>query len=147
MEDILNDFTQPPAKPASIGVRLGAALVDFTILGGISFVMGIFWGTRTEDADGFGYSLTGFPAFVWFCIGFALIPLMEGLKSQTLGKRLCKIKVVKDDGSPSGVGNSIARHFFDFIDCFLLIGIIVAATNPNHRRIGDLVAGTRVIQA
>ncbi|HEY6900153.1 MAG TPA: RDD family protein [Puia sp.] len=104
-QDILNDFANPPLKTAGIGVRFGAAMIDFAIMWGVSFVIGMLWGQKTESADSFGYSLTGFPAFVCFCIWFAIIPVMEGLRSQTIGQRVCKIKVVKYDDSPSGDRN------------------------------------------
>ena len=77
-------------------------------------------------------------------IFIALIPFSEGHTGQTLGKRALGIRVLKQNGDPANVGLSFVRHLFDGIDCFFLIGLIIASTNKERRRIGDLVAGTVV---
>lgn len=143
--DILSDILEPP-KPASIGQRIGATLVDLVILSIIGFVFGYFWGTPTADDGSFGYSVNGLPALVLFAVDFCMIPLMEGLTGQTLGKRLSGIKVIKQDGSKMTVGTSFVRHLLDVVDLFFLCGLIVAASNARKQRVGDLVARTCVVR-
>jgi uncharacterized RDD family membrane protein YckC len=58
---------------------------------------------------------------------------------------ILRIKVIRQNGGPASVGTSFVRHLFDCIDCFFLIGIIIAATNAKRARIGDLVAKTYVV--
>lgn len=70
---------------------------------------------------------------------------MEGETGQTIGKKMLGIKVIQQNGDPSTVGTSFVRHLFDCIDFFVLIGIIIALTNVNKARIGDLVAKTYVV--
>ena len=161
--DILSDIAQPPPI-ASIGKRIAAALIDGAILLGIFIVLGYLFGERystvttttttTSDTSvttrdfttSSGFHLTGIPALVFMIGWFFLIPFSEGRTGQTLGKRALGIRILKQNGDPTNVGLSFVRHLFDGIDCFFLIGLIIASTNKERRRIGDLVAGTVVVE-
>ena len=145
MEDLLSDVYIEP-KLATIGARLGAAVIDFVILVILFIGFGKLWGEHYTTDTSSGIRLTGLPALAFFLVCFALLPLQEGLSGKTIGKRIMGIQVRRKDFNDAGVGLSIARHLFDLIDCFFLAGIIVAASNPYRQRIGDLVAGTVVIQ-
>ena len=163
-QDILSDIVQPPPI-ASIGKRIAAALIDGVILLVIFVVLGSFFGERntttttttttimsgtsvtTNDVThSTGFTLTGIPALVFMLGWFFLIPFSEGQSGQTLGKRALGIRILKLNGDPANIGLSIARHLFDGIDCFFLIGLIIASTSKERRRIGDLVAGTIVVE-
>jgi uncharacterized RDD family membrane protein YckC len=164
-ESIFTDIIEPPQK-TTIGKRIAAALIDGMILFAILIVMGHFFGDRTERtttttissvspstnstttrevSTSTGIHLSGLPALGYMICWFFLIPFMEGQTGQTLGKKALKIKVIRLNGEPTNIGVSFLRHLFDVIDCFLLIGLIIAASNPKNRRIGDLVAGTYVV--
>lgn len=43
-------------------------------------------------------------------------------------------------------GAGIRRFFLGFVDCFFLVGLIIAATNKRNKRLGDIAAGTCVIR-
>ena len=144
MEDLLDDIIVEP-KLASIGSRLGAAFIDFVIIVIIFYVFARLWGEHFSTPEESGYRLTGLPGFSFFLVGFALFPLMEGVTGKTTGKRVMGIRIKRKDLTDANVGNSIVRHLFDIIDCFCLLGIIVAASTDRRQRIGDLVAGTVVV--
>ncbi|WCO00233.1 RDD family protein [Psychroserpens ponticola] len=129
---------------ASIGYRILAFLIDFAIFWIIMMVVGMFFGTPHEE--GIGYSLNGFPAFLMMLLGLFLWPISEGVFGQTIGKRLLNIKVVNGNLKPIGIGQAFVRFFLAFIDYMFLIGLIIAATNKQNKRIGDLVANTIVIK-
>ena len=74
-----------------------------------------------------------------------MISIQEGLTGKTIGKRIVRIKVVKEDTSEGSASSSIIRHLFDIIDMFFLVGIFVAAASEKKQRIGDLVAKTIVV--
>ncbi|OQP61778.1 hypothetical protein A3860_31450 [Niastella vici] len=79
-------------------------------------------------------------------MGFiVIIPINEGISGQTIGKKVLKIKVVKNNLSPTNIPISLIRHIFNIVDLTLFLGLIVAAINKKKKRIGDLVAGTIVI--
>lgn len=161
--DLLSDIVQPPTI-ASIGKRIAAALIDGVILLVIFVILGSFFGERystvttttttTSDTTvtthdfttSTGFHLTGIPALVFMIGWFFLIPFSEGHTGQTLGKRALGIRILKQNGDPANIGLSIARHLFDGIDSIFLIGLIIASTSKERRRIGDLVAGTVVVE-
>lgn len=144
--DLLEDLNVEP-KIAPIKYRISAAIVDFLIIWLIGFLMGYLFGDRYAYDDSMGYHLTGFPAFILIATEFGLISIQEGLTGQTIGKRVVRIKVIKEGTSESSVGSSVIRHLFDIIDMIFLIGLIVAAASEKKQRIGDLVAKTIVIES
>ena|SRR5215203_4209592 len=127
--------------------RVFAALVDFVILMTGCFLIAKWSGQTYEENGTIGFNLTGLPALVALLFAFLLLPVTEGLTGRTIGKKLFGIEVVKYDFTRVSLGMSIVRHLFDPIDCFFLIGLIVASTNPNKQRIGDLVAKTYVVSS
>jgi uncharacterized RDD family membrane protein YckC len=125
-------------------------LIDAIILLSLFLGMSVLFGGgyKTIDNDGTtfsGYQLTGLPGLAYMFFWFLLIPLLEGLTGQTVGKKLLRIQVLRQNGDSIGVGLSFVRHLFDCVDSFCLIGLIIAATNAKKARIGDLVAGTYVV--
>jgi len=142
--DLLTDPVIEP-KLAPIKYRISAALIDFLILWLISFLMGYLFGEYYADDESVGFHMTGIPAFVLFLIEFGLISIQEGLTGKTIGKRVVRIRVIKEDLSDVTVSSSIIRHLFDIVDMFFLIGIFVAAAGPKKQRIGDLLAKTIVV--
>jgi len=164
-QDILNDFNQQP-KPATIGKRVGAAIIDGIILLVVFVVIGNLFGERfdktttttvTTSSNGStpettrevststGFNLGTLGSLIYMGCWFLLLPFMEGTSGQTIGKKALGIKVIRVNGDSSNVGTSFLRHFFDFVDCIFLIGLIVASSNPQHKRIADNIAGTCVV--
>ena len=85
---------------------------------------------------------------------------------QTLGKRVCGIRVISVDGHAIDGVQATLRNFFRFLDVMpivplqmllglesqvlfaiptFLIGLVVMSLNRKFQRVGDLVAGTVVI--
>ncbi len=68
-------------------------------------------------------------------------------RGQTPGKRLAKIRVVRDDGQPIGVKEAALRSFVGWFDLgFFFIGLILVLFGRSEKRLGDMAAGTLVIQ-
>lgn len=72
---------------------------------------------------------------------------------QTPGKRLMKLRVIREDGRPITIWEAIARNLlrvFDAIPGFVVpvysIGLITIFLNRRDQRVGDLFAGTVVIR-
>lgn len=95
--------------------------------------------------DGINLSL-GIPALIVFAF---YRPILESWKGWTLGKYTMRIKVVARDGSKASPLQCFARYFVGLLDAIAIfaipIGLIVAAWSRQHRRIGDMVAGTLVV--
>lgn len=72
---------------------------------------------------------------------------------QTPGKRLLKLRVIRDDGRPLTLWEAIARNLLRICDAvpgFILpvysVGLIVIFLSGRDQRVGDIFAGTVVIR-
>ncbi len=85
-------------------------------------------------------------------IGFLLIPLaynvfFEGKWGATIGKRICKIRVTKSDGTKSNISTAFLRFIGKIISSLIfMIGYLVAFFDREHRALHDRVAKTLVMQ-
>jgi uncharacterized RDD family membrane protein YckC len=131
-----------------IAVRLGAQVIDWIILGIIYFIIGyVLFGTVS-------WQVTGAAALPVIMINAIIVILyyvvLEGTNGATLGKKLLKIKVVKEDGNPCGLGAAFVRNLLRIIDglpFLYIIGMILIARSPKKQRLGDRVAHTVVVGA
>jgi uncharacterized RDD family membrane protein YckC len=150
--DLLNDII-PQQTQASLSKRWFGALIDYAIFIGIWWFVLVTFGEVETDADGTtSYMMSGWPALladlvIWGVLRPGIETFNDG---QSIGKALLGIKVVRMDGSKPGFDNILARNFFDWVDFlpFLgLIGILVASSNKNGQRVGDMVGKTMVVNA
>jgi uncharacterized RDD family membrane protein YckC len=72
---------------------------------------------------------------------------------QTPGKRLLKLRVIREDGRPVTLWESIARNLLRVVDAvpgvvipIYSVGLITVFLNGRDQRIGDIFAGTVVIR-
>ncbi|MDH3530533.1 MAG: RDD family protein, partial [Acidobacteriota bacterium] len=72
---------------------------------------------------------------------------------QTPGKRLFKLRVIREDGRPITVWEAVARNIIRIVDAFpgfflpvYSIGLITIFLNGRDQRVGDLFAGTVVVR-
>jgi uncharacterized RDD family membrane protein YckC len=91
---------------------------------------------------------------VLFVIFAAYFIFFEWLwNGQTPGKRLLKLRVIREDGRPLTLWEAIARNLLRICDAapgFILpvysIGLIVIFLSSRDQRVGDIFAGTVVIR-
>ena len=78
-------------------------------------------------------------AYVWFFIS---------RYQATPGKMALGLIIVRPDGSKLSTGRIIGRHFAEMINIFtLMIGYLIAASDPERRALHDRICDTRVIKA
>lgn len=86
---------------------------------------------------------------VLFLLYWGYYSLFEAYwNGQTPGKKLLKIRVVKDTGRQVTLFESMARNIMRVVDAMpgmYMVGVITMLCNKEHRRLGDLVAGTIVV--
>ena len=140
---------------AGIGSRFVALLLD-QLIQGVAVVM--LWLIVVMLMSAMGRhgleSMTG----KWFLaaaigITFLLIwgyfALFEALwHGQTPGKRVLKLRVIKDSGRQITLFESLARNllrFVDYMPSFYFAGVITMLCNKRNKRLGDLAAGTIVV--
>lgn len=70
-------------------------------------------------------------------------------RGRTLGKLAVGLRVVGDDGGPERFRQALVRALTGFLEIWSLVGspaLITSLLNPQGKRLGDLFAGTIVIQ-
>ncbi|HEX8196651.1 MAG TPA: RDD family protein [Pyrinomonadaceae bacterium] len=142
---------------ASIGNRFLACALDhflqvillllmawvFFSFAGISRLDGYF-----EEAPKWVIAVFIIVAFLIFTGYFAIFEW--AMNGQTPGKRLLKLRVIREDGRPITFWEAAARNLlrnFDMMPLpFYSIGLISVFVSSRDQRIGDLFAGTVVVR-
>lgn len=141
---------------AGIGNRAWALLIDYHVLGLTIAVFMVVWTMLSVQLTDFWISIFGTQTTLWllaiaFFVLFAIYSgyfvFFEALwQGQTPGKRFAKIRVIRDDGKPVGLPQAALRALLRPVDEILFIGVFLIMLGGKEKRLGDLVAGTIVIQ-
>ena len=148
---------------ASIGNRFLAVAIDHFIqylaIILISLAVLSFAGlTSNLFGEGFFQEMPKWTVAILIIIIFALFSgyfvFFEWLwNGQTPGKRLMKLRVIREDGRPITLWEALARNLlriFDAVPGFVLpiysIGLITIFMSSRDQRIGDMFAGTVVVR-
>ena len=86
--------------------------------------------------------------FFYFLLYWGYFSLFEAFwNGQTPGKKLFKIRVIKDTGRQITLFEALARNLLRIVDSqpAYLIGVITMLCNKQQKRLGDFVAGTIVV--
>ncbi len=130
--------------------RASAYLIDLLIRAGVLSVVtslllafGVNGGS-TLSGVGTGLLIVAVFALEW---GYYVVSELT-LNGQSLGKRALGLRVVRSDGLPIGLGDSVLRNLLraaDFLPSGYALGALCMGVDPRFRRLGDLVAGTLVV--
>ncbi|MBF2007701.1 MAG: RDD family protein [Chlorogloeopsis fritschii C42_A2020_084] len=142
---------------AGIGSRAWALLIDYHVLALILItflitwlflsVQVLDWLTNIFGGDKVGIWLYAIALLVNYFIYTGYFVCFETLwQGQTPGKRIAKIRVLKDNGRPIGLQQAALRALLRPIDDTLFLGAFFIIFGRREKRIGDWVAGTIVIQ-
>jgi uncharacterized RDD family membrane protein YckC len=131
--------------PAGLGSRFLAMFLDFVIALSVALVLRkIFHMVLPEGlAEAFTTTttflvLTGYHIFfeVWH-------------QGRTIGKRMARLRVVDGRGLPITLEQSFVRNVvrvLDFLPVFYGLGGLTSLIDREHRRLGDILADTLVVQ-
>jgi uncharacterized RDD family membrane protein YckC len=155
---------------ASIGNRFIAVAIDhfiqyfsiFLVAWAFVAAAGAGGGSAADTPDGtLGQIMAETPKWTIAILIIVVFLLFSGyfiffewiMNGQTPGKRLMKLRVIREDGRPITLWEAIARNLlriFDAIPGFVVpvysIGLISIFMSNRDQRIGDLFAGTVVIR-
>lgn len=141
---------------AGVGSRALAALMDSLIclmaIIGVVFVLGALAPVRTSNkASAFDAWAVAIFVLAIFALLWGYYVLFEGLADgQTPGKRMLRLRVVKDGGYSVTFGASAVRNLIRFVDIqpmpLYTVGILSVVLTKSGKRIGDIVAGTIVVR-
>ena len=145
---------QQPTKTALIILRMVACLVDYFLFGSLlvilSLIAGILFGERLPQETPTTILQSNAPP--WFMvIEVWMWPLyfigVESLWRRSVGKLIMGLAIVSEDPQEKPLKTSVLRHFFDFVEIlpFGVIALAVSLARKDGKRLGDLLAGSRVV--
>ncbi len=134
------ELEYPIATP---GDRTVAFLIDRLIQGGYLILLNYLLDQTGVDASTGTWILLSLPATLYSLV------TEVAFGGQTIGKKLRKMRVIRQDGSAPAFTDYFLRWVFGAIDTVLMGGLIAFVTtsmNKRGQRIGDMVAGTTVVK-
>ena len=144
---------------AGLGSRVYAALIDLAIT--VALMIGaIVAGALLSRHSAVETNTRPTPSSAWalavvfiaqFVVLWGYYLLFEGLSDgQTPGKRILRLRAVRDGGYSVGFSASAVRNLMRIIDLqpafTYLVGITSIALTKSGKRLGDIVAGTIVVR-
>jgi uncharacterized RDD family membrane protein YckC len=129
------------------GKRLGAVLLDAIIFGiPFNIVQILIFGTGAYDASDPAY-FKALP-FSLLCGLAYVVGMWVFADGATIGKKMLKIKIVKNDGSPLTFGSALGRYFSYIIASVpCALGLLWVLWDKEKRGWHDKIANTKVISA
>lgn len=127
--------------PASVAERIVAQIIDYALFGGYALIFVYFIGLLVNSTAYF--ILASLP------ILFYDLVCEITMNGQSAGKKVMNIRVVKDDGSEPDMPSYLLRwvfRLFDTIGTFGAVATLTTVINGKGKRLGDIVAGTRMIR-
>jgi uncharacterized RDD family membrane protein YckC len=141
---------------AGIGSRFLAALVDSSIIViAVAVAQVSLWALfSTPWGAAFTGSAGGWVTAVFVLATFAIfwgyyIVFEMAWNGQTPGKRWIGLRVIKVNGYPISLVDSVIRNLVrlvDFLPAYYGLGVITMFANAQARRLGDFAAGTVVVK-
>src|SRR5579859_5008372 len=144
-------------RVAGIGSRFLAALIDTTLILVLQLVVNIgvllvarflFNFSLSSNDSGLAW-LLGIFGLVTFAFLWGYYIFFEMLwNGQSPGKRRVGLRVIRMDGTPITLSESIIRNLVrlvDFLPAYYGVGVIAMFIRSQARRLGDLAAGTVVV--
>src|SRR5512138_64035 len=139
---------------AGIGSRFLASLLDTLLIALLQIIVVVVATLVINAVEEFTAALS-----TWIIAIFSLIlaifywgyyVLFEMLwNGQSPGKRWVGLRVIRTDGTPITLSESLIRNLARLVDFFPVaygVGIITMFIDKQSRRLGDLAAGTLVVQ-
>lgn len=128
--------------PAGVIVRCLAYLIDFSIRVIIFIVLAMLLGWLGDLGAGV-LSILVFLLEWLYPVVFEVF-----INGATPGKKLMKLRVIQEDGTPVKLASSVIRNLLrvvDFLPLGYLTGLVTMTLSGNFRRLGDLAAETMVV--
>ena len=140
---------------AGVWPRLGALVIDLVVLSCVFFpvtrvVKGTWVMSASDHRWASGWFVTDPLCLTFLAVMFLYFVLLEASAGRTVGKRLLRLRVVREGGERAGLVRSLARNVLRVVDglpTLGLLGVILISLTSERTRVGDLVAGTRVVRS
>jgi uncharacterized RDD family membrane protein YckC len=138
--------------PAGVGSRVIAALIDIAIQWLAVVLLILLDIALAADADGAAIAALVIVELILVLAGYPIVS--EWLtRGRTLGKLALGLRVVRDDGGPISFRHALVRGLAGFIlekpglvfPLTTIAGVITMSVSSREKRMGDMMAGTVVL--
>ena len=144
---------QDHVRYAGLWPRFLALLVDLLLFCAVFFpvtriVKGAWVMSASDHRWSSGLFITDPLCIVFLMVMCLYFVVLEGTVGATLGKWVVGVRVIREDGARPGLAKSVLRNLLRVVDglpAFNIVGIVLIVHSPEHARVGDRVAGTRVV--
>ena len=137
-----------------IGSRFLAALVDTLLIAALQFlvngvlllILANFYSLLGGE-ENWILAIVGLIAFAFLWGYYILFEMLWN--GQSPGKRMAGLRVIRADGTPITLAESVIRNLVrivDFLPIFYGVGVVTMFVNSQGRRLGDLAASTLVVR-
>jgi len=137
-------------RPAGLPSRMLAALLDLALQIAVLLGLGMLAGQLSVQLDGAAATTLSLVLLVVVLVVYPVT--FETLtRGRTPGKAALGLRVVRDDGGPIGFRQALVRGLTGaFLErpgvTFFVAAVICQLVNASGKRIGDILAGTLVLQ-
>ncbi|MFD7108385.1 RDD family protein [Streptomyces celluloflavus] len=135
-------------RPARLPSRALAVLVDLAVAWGTYLVVALLLMSAASSMDAAAMAALSVALFILVQVGIpiAVETLSHG---RSLGKLMCGLRVVREDGGPIRFRHALVRGAMGAVEIVLTMGVvasIASLVSARGRRLGDVFAGTVVIR-
>lgn len=143
---------------AGVGSRMNAAIIDYlvclfliivvAVLGTAAMPRDLVARARPDEFGGWAIAIL---IMAQFFVLWGYYVLFEALADgRTIGKRIMRLRVVRDGGLSVDFGTSAVRNLVRIVDMqpgfTYVVGILTMILNKQGKRLGDIVSGTIVVR-
>ncbi|MEE4425315.1 RDD family protein [Streptomyces bugieae] len=135
-------------RPARLPSRGLAIAVDVAVAWSVYIAVSMLLVSATSSMDSAAVAAVSVAAFLLVQVGIPIV--IETLShGRSLGKVICGLRVVREDGGPIRFRHALVRGAMGAIEIVLTMGVVAAIASlvsARGRRVGDVFAGTLVIR-
>ncbi|GAU68508.1 integral membrane protein MviN [Streptomyces sp. NBRC 110611] len=135
-------------RPARLATRGLAVAVDVAVAWSVYIAESMLLLGATSSLDSAAVAAVSVAAFVLVQVGIPIV--IETLShGRSLGKVICGLRVVREDGGPIRFRHALVRGAMGAVEIVLTMGVVAAIASlvsARGRRVGDVFAGTLVIR-
>lgn len=102
----IDDLSYEKGQKVTLTRRLVAFFMDWTLIQVLTFIIGLFLPNKLRESFFYQISSEVLQVFLYFMV----LPVL--LKGATFGKKLVKIKILKDNGEKAGFRDFFKRYFW-----------------------------------
>ncbi len=137
-----------------LGSRFLALLIDGLLLSAVFFpttriVKGVWLMAPSDHLWRVGWLVSDPLCMIFLLVIAIYFVVLEGVFGRTVGKWFLGLRVVRKDAGNPGLRRALLRNLLRLVDALpvlSILGVVLIIRSPEKARVGDLVAGTRVVK-